>query len=381
MDFNRSIQDEVEEEQIEDNVTLEERLEHLNLDDQLENDELENDEVENDDGSDYDDDDDYEDYDNNNNNDNDDDEEEEEEEEIDAYEGEEVDEVIPVSVSNSALHDSEGRNIDSNKSDTDGLTCPICYEAWTDGGDHKVCCLPCGHLFGWSCVTKWLKNRRSHGKCPQCNKVSKVKDVRILYVNRVCVADEELRERVRSLEAKCARAHLEQKRLRSLEAKCADLEQKLHSEMVRGFHDMRVGFRNVDAQHEQRQQQFTQYNESQQQHQQRMEQSQQRMEQSQQRVEDIVRATRYDLGWSNYRGDWHRHNFELFSSNPAEYYGTHYQRPLYYDNPAHPPTAPVYDERAALEDAQRRFQREFPNGRPKRDGSGSSFWPYGDYLR
>ncbi|XP_071709487.1 uncharacterized protein [Rutidosis leptorrhynchoides] len=201
------IQDEVVQEQIEENVTPEEPLVPVNLNDGLENEDI----------SDYDDDDDYEDYDDDDDEDDYDDDDyiDDYEDEIDAYEREEVDEVVPAPVmasprvSNSVLIDSDGRNLDSNNSETDGLTCPICFDAWTNSGDHQICCLPCGHLYGWSCITKWLKKRRSLGKCPQCNNVSTLEDVRILYVNRLCVADEELHKRVRSLEAKCA--NLEQK--------------------------------------------------------------------------------------------------------------------------------------------------------------------------
>ncbi|KAK9153889.1 hypothetical protein Sjap_001369 [Stephania japonica] len=44
----------------------------------------------------------------------------------------------------------------------DGLCCPICLEPWSSVGDHYVCCLPCGHLYGFSCIEKWLKRRKNH---------------------------------------------------------------------------------------------------------------------------------------------------------------------------------------------------------------------------
>ncbi|XP_076938245.1 uncharacterized protein LOC143606326 [Bidens hawaiensis] len=90
-----------------------------------------------------------------------------------------------------------------------GSFCPICFEAWTSGGEHQICCLPCGHIYGLSCIKKWLQQSPSSGKCPQCNNICTLKDVRVLYASRLCVADEELQKRVRSLEAKCA--YLEQK--------------------------------------------------------------------------------------------------------------------------------------------------------------------------
>ncbi|GJT09608.1 E3 ubiquitin protein ligase RFWD3-like protein [Tanacetum coccineum] len=120
----------------------------------------------------------------------------------------------------------------------DGLICPICFEGWTSGGEHQMwvsvldlddrtvvidngdsydlvvlmvenelddcSCLPCGHIYGLSCINKWLQRFRGLGKCPQCKNLCTLKDVRVLYASRLCAADEELHERVRALEAKCA---------------------------------------------------------------------------------------------------------------------------------------------------------------------------------
>ncbi|PWA81653.1 zinc finger, RING/FYVE/PHD-type [Artemisia annua] len=49
-------------------------------------------------------------------------------------------------------------------------------------------CLPCGHLYGLSCIKKWLLQSSSSGKCPRCNTVCAYKDVVLLYVSRLCVA-------------------------------------------------------------------------------------------------------------------------------------------------------------------------------------------------
>ncbi|KAL6337278.1 hypothetical protein AAG906_036592 [Vitis piasezkii] len=95
----------------------------------------------------------------------------------------------------------------------DGLCCPICMEAWTSGGEHQVCCLPCGHIYGISCIKKWFQQcGRSSGKCPQCKRKCTLRNVRTLYASRVVAVDEDLRKKIRSLEAKCA----------SLEKKNAD---------------------------------------------------------------------------------------------------------------------------------------------------------------
>ncbi|KAI7725034.1 hypothetical protein M8C21_029805 [Ambrosia artemisiifolia] len=166
----------------------------------------------------------------------------EEGEEEEDYEEEELDELFPVQVTSSRVSSevfnggmllggmvSENNGVveDSDVSDgselgegkgggqrkcggeSRGSVCPICFEAWTSGGDHQICCLPCGHIYGLSCIKKWLQQSRGSGKCPQCNNICTFKDVRVLYTSRLCVADEELQKRVRSLEAKCA--YLEQK--------------------------------------------------------------------------------------------------------------------------------------------------------------------------
>ncbi|KAL8216935.1 hypothetical protein R6Q57_023772 [Mikania cordata] len=154
------------------------------------------------------------------------------------YEEEEVEELFPVQMtspraSSSIFHDRtlqgavvvnngvlenlndlehcerESGNQENSGGEIHGLFCPICFEAWTSGGEHQICCLPCGHIYGLSCIKKWLQQSQSSGKCPQCNNLCTFKDVRVLYASRLCVADEELHKRMRSLEARCA--YLEQK--------------------------------------------------------------------------------------------------------------------------------------------------------------------------
>ncbi|KAI8563273.1 hypothetical protein RHMOL_Rhmol03G0100100 [Rhododendron molle] len=109
----------------------------------------------------------------------------------------------------SLSQDSSGR--EWSRSEIDGLFCPICMEAWTSGGDHQVCCLPCGHLYGASCIKRWLQQRKNSGKCPQCNRKSTLKDVRVIYAQQIVAIDQEIQKKVRSLEAKCA--SLEEKNL------------------------------------------------------------------------------------------------------------------------------------------------------------------------
>ncbi|XP_053385087.1 E3 ubiquitin-protein ligase RFWD3-like isoform X2 [Mercenaria mercenaria] len=69
----------------------------------------------------------------------------------------------------------------------DGDCCPICFEAWTTSGLHRLCSLRCGHLFGQSCIEKWLKGQG--GKCPHCNAKAKRQDIRVLYGRAVKALD------------------------------------------------------------------------------------------------------------------------------------------------------------------------------------------------
>ncbi|KAJ2445031.1 RING finger and WD repeat domain-containing protein 3, partial [Coemansia sp. RSA 2424] len=85
----------------------------------------------------------------------------------------------------------------------DSSTCPICFEGWTISGGHRLASLKCGHLFGRSCIRKWLsqkQNSSSHqqqsvraggGKscCPECKQPATLRDVRILFARSVTAVD------------------------------------------------------------------------------------------------------------------------------------------------------------------------------------------------
>ncbi|KAL1822696.1 hypothetical protein ACET3Z_009474 [Daucus carota] len=108
----------------------------------------------------------------------------------------------PLSIDDNCCGIEELMSKDNNE--IDGLCCPICMEPWTSEGVHQVCCLPCGHIYGLSCIQKWIRQRQSSRKCPQCKRSCSLKDVRLLYASRIVVVDEELQKKVQKLEAKCA---------------------------------------------------------------------------------------------------------------------------------------------------------------------------------
>ncbi|PWA77396.1 zinc finger, RING/FYVE/PHD-type [Artemisia annua] len=63
--------------------------------------------------------------------------------------------------------------------------CSICYRVWTSQGNHRICCLPCGHVYGMSCIKRWFQTT-SCGTCPQCNQQYEFEDVSPIYATRIC---------------------------------------------------------------------------------------------------------------------------------------------------------------------------------------------------
>ncbi|GAB2272295.1 hypothetical protein Dimus_007115 [Dionaea muscipula] len=131
-------------------------------------------------------------------------------------------------------------SVDSSQSGNDCWSCPICMDPWTNAGEHIACCLPCGHLYGMHCIKSWLQ-QQVPGKCPQCNKICKLEDVRRVYLPQVTVVDDGFREKIMLLEARCASLELKEADWCKKEAEWhqteADLRQQLNQqkEMVSTF--------------------------------------------------------------------------------------------------------------------------------------------------
>ncbi|XP_055674657.1 E3 ubiquitin-protein ligase RFWD3 isoform X1 [Falco peregrinus] len=86
------------------------------------------------------------------------------------------------------------------REEEEGDTCTICFEQWTNTGNHRLSALRCGHLFGYTCIERWLKGQA--GKCPQCNKKAKRSDIVILYACNLKALDTSEQERMKSSLAK-----------------------------------------------------------------------------------------------------------------------------------------------------------------------------------
>lgn len=52
--------------------------------------------------------------------------------------------------------------------------CPICLSSMNPEGDHKICTLKCGHLFGFICIFQWLENK---SECPICRQKATIDDI------------------------------------------------------------------------------------------------------------------------------------------------------------------------------------------------------------
>ncbi|XP_063801958.1 E3 ubiquitin-protein ligase RFWD3 [Pseudophryne corroboree] len=78
----------------------------------------------------------------------------------------------------------------------EGDTCAICLESWTNAGQHRLSALRCGHLFGFTCIDRWL--RGGAAKCPQCNKKAKRSDIVVLYARTLKALDTSEQERMKS---------------------------------------------------------------------------------------------------------------------------------------------------------------------------------------
>ncbi|XP_014484874.1 PREDICTED: E3 ubiquitin-protein ligase RFWD3-like [Dinoponera quadriceps] len=102
---------------------------------------------------------------------------------------------------------------ESNVEDSD-QACPICMEQWTSSGEHRLCCLRCGHLFGHSCILKWLQcSISTNRRCPQCNKKALVKHIRFLYARKLSSKDtgelEKMKKDLRNVTAEKKRTQTE----------------------------------------------------------------------------------------------------------------------------------------------------------------------------
>lgn len=116
-------------------------------------------------------------------------------------------------------------------------------DLWNNSGEHRLCSLRCGHLFGYSCIQRWLQTGCNAGarRCPQCNHKAAVKDIRVLYVRKLSAVDTSETDRLREelnkvstekirLEMELTKSNIRQKlfeqQLASMKQRIFDLENQ-----------------------------------------------------------------------------------------------------------------------------------------------------------
>lgn len=77
---------------------------------------------------------------------------------------------------------------DSTNDEDEGRLCPICLDNWTNTGEHRVCSLKCGHLFGLKCVNRWISSQ-TRKSCPTCKKRVIKSDIRNIYAKKLIAID------------------------------------------------------------------------------------------------------------------------------------------------------------------------------------------------
>ncbi|KAM4094333.1 hypothetical protein ACB094_06G187700 [Castanea mollissima] len=118
------------------------------------------------------------------------------------------------------------------ESNLDGLCCSICMEPWASQGDHQASCLPCGHVYGMSCIITWIQQCHGHpAKCPQCNAKCISKDVRKLFASPVVVHDEGLQKKIESLQTEIRSLKNERAGLLDVQDKLLDVQDNLLNEL------------------------------------------------------------------------------------------------------------------------------------------------------
>ncbi|ONI23781.1 hypothetical protein PRUPE_2G207900 [Prunus persica] len=142
-------------------------------------------------------------------------------------------EILPSQSSNKRDEGEEGtRKRVFSVSNSEGFFCPICMESWSSQGDHQVSCLPCGHVYGMSCISKWIQQcGGTSAKCPQCNTKYKLKDIIKLYASPVVVLDESLQKKVKSLDAEVVSLKTERASLLDIQDDLFSVQQNLIKEL------------------------------------------------------------------------------------------------------------------------------------------------------
>ncbi|GKD90072.1 zinc finger, RING/FYVE/PHD-type containing protein, partial [Tanacetum coccineum] len=73
--------------------------------------------------------------------------------------------------------------------------CPICFKALTGSGKHQICCLPCGHIYGRSCIDQWLQQNQNNSKGVWQQRTGLNTDGRVAWLGNKVIEDEDKAEK------------------------------------------------------------------------------------------------------------------------------------------------------------------------------------------
>ena len=129
--------------------------------------------------------------------------------------------------------DEEAEQADVGESVDPSQKCPICLGAWSSTGEHRLCSLRCGHLFGYKCIKQWLNSNNEFAKkCPQCNAKASLKHKRFIYANKLTSVDTTEIERMKK--------EMEKIRLRVLKIRKALRKQKERTKKYKEMYKART---------------------------------------------------------------------------------------------------------------------------------------------
>ncbi|KAI6233356.1 hypothetical protein M3Y99_00929500 [Aphelenchoides fujianensis] len=108
----------------------------------------------------------------------------------------------------------------------EGDCCTICFSEYEASGEHRLVCLKCGHLFGKSCIERWLKIEKNN-KCPTCKATAKPADIRAIFGKLSSGDNTEMFNLKLQLKSERTEKEQLQIRLATVEQKLLSTEEKL----------------------------------------------------------------------------------------------------------------------------------------------------------
>ncbi|KAH9491299.1 RING finger and WD repeat domain-containing protein 3 [Dermatophagoides farinae] len=91
-----------------------------------------------------------------------------------------------ISISNSHVNSNVVANNESNNLlDSNADCCIICSDQYTTSDAHHIVALRCGHLFGKSCIERWLASELRNQRCPTCSRSARCCEIIKIYAQNL----------------------------------------------------------------------------------------------------------------------------------------------------------------------------------------------------